>query len=87
MSGFSYDQLLDLISTNINDCGKNIICCSFWTTCLWKKYNIRKIYQRSYCKGIQSSVLQMDGFHYDDQILKEKESSFKGSQKLLILWV
>ena len=28
-------------------------------------------------KGFQSSILQMDGFHYDDQILKEKNLLLK----------
>ena len=74
MSGFSYDQLLDLISTNINDCGKKRYFIALSGPPASGKSTIsEKFIKDLNAKGIQSSILQMDGFHYDDLILKEKK--------------
>ena len=78
MSGFSYDQLLNLISTNINDSGKNRYFIALSGPPASGKSTIsEKFIKDLNAKGIPSSILQMDGFHYDDQILKEKNLLLK----------
>ena len=73
MSGFSYDQLLDLISTNINDSGKNRYFIALSGPPASGKSTISENLAKDLsAKGYNSSILQMDGFHYDDLILKEK---------------
>ena len=78
MSGFSYDQLLDLISNNIKDSGKNRYFIALSGAPASGKSTISEKFVKDLnVKGIQSSVLQMDGFHYDDQILIEKNLLLK----------
>ena len=78
MSGFSYNQLLDLIATNINNSDKNRYFIALSGPPASVKSTIsEKFIKDLNAKGIQSSVLQMDGFHYDDQILKDKNLLLK----------
>jgi pantothenate kinase len=78
MSGFSYNQLLDLIATNINNSDKNRYFIALSGPPASGKSTIsEKFIHDLNVKGFQSSILQMDGFHYDDQILKEKNLLLK----------
>ena len=78
MSGFSYDQLLDLISNNINESVKNRYFIALSGPPASGKSTIsEKLVNDLTFKGYNSSILQMDGFHYDNQILKQKSLLLK----------
>ena len=78
MSGFSYDQLLDIIADNVEkiDINRYFIALS-GPPASGKSTISERFISDLNAKGYQSSVLQMDGFHYDDQILKDKNLLLK----------
>ena len=78
MSGFSYDQLLDIIADNVekSDINRYFIALS-GPPASGKSTISERFISDLNAKGYQSSVLQMDGFHYDDQILKDKNLLLK----------
>ena len=78
MSGFSYDQLLDLIANNIeNSDEKRYLIALSGPPASGKSTISEKFISDLNIKGYQSSILQMDGFHYDDQILRDKNLLLK----------
>lgn len=78
MSGFSYDQLLDIIADNVENSDINRYFIALSGPPASGKSTISERFISDFnAKGYQSSVLQMDGFHYDDQILKDKNLLLK----------
>ena len=68
MTGFSYDQLLDIIADNVENSDNNRYFIALSGPLASGKSTISERFISDLnAKGYQSSVLQMDGFHYDDQ--------------------
>ena len=74
MSGLTYDQLLISVTDNIdkNDKKRYFIALS-GPPASGKSTISENLAKDLSAKGYNSSILQMDGFHFDDLILKEKK--------------
>ena len=74
MSGLTYDQLLISVTDNIdkNDKKRYFIALS-GPPASGKSTISENLAKDLSAKGYNSSILQMDGFHYDDLILKERK--------------
>ena len=74
MSGLTYDQLIISVTDNIdkNDKNRYLIALS-GPPASGKSTISENLVKDLRAKGYNSSILQMDGFHYDDLILKEKK--------------
>ena len=81
MSNLNYSELLAILSHNLDNNDKNRYFIALSGPPASGKSTISEnIADDLSSKGYQSNVLQMDGFHYDDKILKEKNLiSKKGS--------
>ena len=78
MSGLMYDQLLISITEHIDNHDKNRYFIALSGPPASGKSTISEKLANDLCaKDYNSSVLQMDGFHYDDLILKEKKLLLK----------
>ena len=78
MSGLMYDQLLRSIRDQIdNDNKKRYFLALSGPPASGKSTISEKLTNDLNTKGYKTSILQMDGFHYDDQILKEKKLLLK----------
>ena len=78
MSGLMYDQLLRSITDQIdNDNKKRYFLALSGPPASGKSTISEKLTNDLNKKGYKTSILQMDGFHYDDQILKEKKLLLK----------
>tara|TARA_B100000579_G_C22771878_1_gene824397 strand:+ start:367 stop:996 length:630 start_codon:yes stop_codon:yes gene_type:complete len=73
MNNLDYNELLTILSHNLdgNEKSRYFIALS-GPPASGKSTISKKIANDLTNKGYQSSVLQMDGFHYDDKILKDK---------------
>ena len=74
MSGLTYDQLLISVTDNIdkNDKKRYFMALS-GPPASGKSTISENLVKDLSAKGYNSNILQMDGFHYDDLILKEKK--------------
>ena len=73
MSGLTYDQLLISVTDNIDKNDKKRYFMALSGPPASGKSTISENLAKDLsAKGYNSSILQMDGFHYDDLILKEK---------------
>ena len=73
MSILSYDQLIISVSDHIDNDDKNRYFIALSGPPASGKSTISENLAKDLsAKGYNSSILQMDGFHYDDLILKEK---------------
>ena len=73
MNQLDYNELLAILSYNLDNTDKNRYFIALSGPPASGKSTIsEKIIQDLNSKGYQSSVLQMDGFHLDDQILKDR---------------
>jgi pantothenate kinase len=78
MPGLMYDEILRSIADQIDNDDKNryfIALCG--PPASGKSTISEKLKSDLNTKGYKTSILQMDGFHYDDQILKEKKLLLK----------
>ena len=74
MSGLTYDQLIISVTDNIDKNDKNRYFIALSCPPASGKSTISENLAKDLsAKGYNSSILQMDGFHYDDLILKEKK--------------
>ena len=74
MSGLTYDQLIISVTDHIDDNNKNRYFIALSGPPASGKSTISENLAKDLsAKGYNSSILQMDGFHYDDLILKEKK--------------
>ena len=74
MSGLTYNQLLLSVSDQIDNNDKNRYFIALSGPPASGKSTISEnLVKDLRAKGYNSSILQMDGFHYDDLILKEKK--------------
>ena len=74
MSILSYDQLIISVSDHIDNDDKNRYFIALSGPPASGKSTISENLAKDLsAKGYNSSILQMDGFHYDDLILKEKK--------------
>ena len=73
MNNLNYEKLISILSRKLdsNDKNRHFIALS-GPPASGKSTISEKIANDLSSKGYQSNVLQMDGFHYDDQILKDK---------------
>ena len=73
MNNLNYEELISILSRKLdsNDKNRYFIALS-GPPASGKSAISEKIANDLSSKGYQSNVLQMDGFHYDDQILKDK---------------
>ena len=73
MSGLTYDQLIISVTNHIDDNNKTRYFIALSGPPASGKSTISENLAKDLsAKGYNSSILQMDGFHYDDLILKEK---------------
>ena len=73
MNQLNYNELLAILSYNLDNIDKNRYFISLSGPPASGKSTIsEKIINDLNSKGYQSSILQMDGFHLDDQILKDQ---------------
>jgi len=73
MNQLNYNELLAILSYNLDNTDKNRYFISLSGPPASGKSTIsEKINNDLNSKGYQSSILQMDGFHLDDQILKDQ---------------
>ena len=73
MNQLNYNELLAILSYNLDNTDKNRYFISLsWPPASGKSTISEKIINDLNSKGYQSSILQMDGFHLDDQILKDQ---------------
>ena len=73
MNQLNYNELLAILSYNLDKTDKNRYFIALSGPPASGKSTIsEKIIQDLNSKGYQASVLQMDGFHLDDQILKDR---------------
>ena len=73
MNQLNYNELLAILSYNLDNTDKNRYFISLSGPPASGKSTIsEKIINDLNSKGYQSSILQMDGFHLDDQILKDQ---------------
>jgi pantothenate kinase len=73
MNQLNYNELLTILSYNLDNTDKNRYFISLAGPPASGKSTIsEKINNDLNSKGYQSSILQMDGFHLDDQILKDQ---------------
>ena len=73
MNQLNYNELLAILSYNLDNTDKNRYFIALSGPPASGKSTIsEKIIQDLNSKGHQASVLQMDGFHLDDQILKDR---------------
>ena len=73
MNQLNYNELLAILSHNLDNTDKKRFFISLSGPPASGKSTIsEKIINDLNSKGYQSSILQMDGFHLDDQILKDK---------------
>ena len=73
MNQLDYNELLAILSYNLDNTDKNRYFIALSGPPASGKSTIsEKIIQDLNSKGHQASVLQMDGFHLDDQILKDR---------------
>ena len=73
MNQLNYNELLAILSYNLDNTDKNRYFISLAGPPASGKSTIsEKINNDLNSKGYQSSILQMDGFHLDDQILKDQ---------------
>ena len=78
MLGLIYDQLLRSITDQIDsDNKKRYFLALSGPPASGKSTISEKLTNDLNTKGYKTSILQMDGFHYDDQILKEKKLLLK----------
>ena len=74
MSGLTYNQLLLSVTDHIDNNDKNRYFIALSGPPASGKSTISENLAKDLsAKGYNSSILQMDGFHYDDLILKEKK--------------
>ena len=74
MSGLTYDQLIISVTDQINNNDKNRYFIALSGPPASGKSTISENLAKDLsANGYNSSILQMDGFHYDDLILKEKK--------------
>ena len=74
MSGLTYDQLIISVIDSIDKNDKNRYFIALSGPPASGKSTISENLAKDLsAKGYNSSILQMDGFHYDDLILKEKK--------------
>ena len=74
MSGLTYNQLLLSVTDHIDNNDKNRYFIALSGPPASGKSTISEnLVKDLSAKGYNSSILQMDGFHYDDLILKEKK--------------
>ena len=74
MSGLTYDQLIISVTDHIDNDDKNRYFIALSGPPASGKSTISENLAKDLsAKGYNSSILQMDGFHYDDLILKEKK--------------
>ena len=73
MNNLNYEELISILSRKLdsNDKNRHFIALS-GPPASGKSTISEKIANDLSSKGYESNVLQMDGFHYDDQILKDK---------------
>tara|TARA_Y100000996_G_scaffold397610_1_gene364800 strand:- start:282 stop:911 length:630 start_codon:yes stop_codon:yes gene_type:complete len=78
MTKLNYDELLNILGQNLdnNDNQRYFIALS-GAPASGKSTISDKLVKDLNLKGHKSAILQMDGFHYDDQILKEKKLHLK----------
>jgi pantothenate kinase len=88
MNQLNYNELLAILSYNLDNTDKNRYFIALSGPPASGKSTIsEKIIQDLNSKGYQSSVLQMDSFHLDDQILKERNLiSKKGAPETFDVW-
>ena len=73
MNNLNYEELISILSRKLDSNDKNRYFIALSGPPASGKSTIsEKIANDLSSKGYQSNVLQMDGFHYDDQILKDK---------------
>ena len=73
MSGLTYNQLMISVTDHIDNNDKNRYFIALSGPPASGKSTISENLAKDLsAKGYNSSILQMDGFHYDDLILKEK---------------
>ena len=74
MSGLTYDQLMISVTDHIDNNDKNRYFIALSGPPASGKSTISEnLVKDLSAKGYNSSILQMDGFHYDDLILKERK--------------
>ena len=74
MSGLTYDQLIISVTDNIDKNDKNrYFMARSGPPASGKTTISENLAKELSAKGYNSSILQMDGFHYDDLILKERK--------------
>ena len=74
MSGLTYDQLIISVTDHIDNNDKNRYFIALSGPPASGKSTISENLAKDLsANGYNSSILQMDGFHYDDLILKEKK--------------
>ena len=74
MSGLTYNQLMISVTDHIDNNDKNRYFIALSGPPASGKSTISENLAKDLsAKGYNSSILQMDGFHYDDLILKEKK--------------
>ena len=78
MSDLNYNELLIKLLDNLkNDLKNRYFIALSGPPASGKSTISEKLVKDLTLKGHNSSILQMDGFHYDDQILKQKSFLFK----------
>ena len=78
MSDFNYNELLIKLLDNLkNDLKNRYFIALSGPPASGKSTISEKLVKDLALKGHNSSILQMDGFHYDDQILKQKSLLLK----------
>ena len=78
MSDFNYNELLIKLLDNLkNDLKNRYFIALSGPPASGKSTISEKLVKDLTLKGHNSSILQMDGFHYDDQILKQKSLLLK----------
>ena len=78
MSDFNYNELLIKLLDNLkNDLKNRYFIALSGPPASGKSTISEKLVKDLTLKGHNSSILQMDGFHYDDQILKQKNLLLK----------